>query len=268
VLESYETITTSEDGGVVTVTLSRPEVHNAFNVDMIRELIEAFRALAANDEVQIVILRGAGRSFCAGADVNWMRKSLDLSEAENIDDARQMSDMFAAINSAPQAVIGRVHGSALGGGMGLIAVCDIVLASDSAGFGFSETRLGIIPAVISRFVVPKIGASWARRLFLSGERFSVDRAVQIGLVHDVAPESELDDLVDGIVSQLREAGPIAIREAKALIEGVSSCPRTEWRDYTASQIARVRTSPEGQEGLRAFLERRKPNWKPGDDANR
>jgi methylglutaconyl-CoA hydratase len=246
--------------GVGTVTLNRPEVHNAFNAELISELTAVFEALSADDSVRAIILRGNGKSFCAGADVNWMRESLDLDESENIRDALRMSDMFAAIDQAPQAVIGRVHGAALGGGMGLLAVCDIVVAAADTRFGFTEARLGIIPAVISRFVVPKIGSSWARRLFLTAERFGADRAMEIGIVHDVVAEGDLDARMDALVPEILASGPRAVREAKVLISGLLERRDAERRSFTAERIAAMRTSAEGQEGLRAFLEKRKPEW--------
>lgn len=255
-----ETIEVSFDADLATVTLNRPEVHNAFNAQLIADLTRAFRSLSREAAVRAIVLTGAGKSFCAGADVNWMRESLDLTAQENTEDALRMSDMFAAIAEAPQAVIGRVHGAALGGGMGLIAVCDIVVAADTTRFGFTEGRLGIIPAVISRFVVPKIGPSWAGRLFLTAERFGADRAREIGLVHDVVPEEELDATIAGVVEAVRASGPNAVREAKALITGLLQRPPGERREFTAETIAAVRTSPEGQEGLKAFLEKRNPRW--------
>ncbi len=267
----YETLRIAVDHHRRTVSLDRPEVHNAFNAKLIEELTDAFSPRAARRhtavggaagvDVRATVLRGNGKSFCAGADVGWMRESLELTEQANLEDALRMSDMFSAIDSTSHAVIGRVHGSALGGGMGLIAVCDIVVAADNTRFGFTDSRLGIIPAVISRFVVPKIGASWARRLFLTGERFDAKRAQEIGLVHDVVPEDDLDVTVDRIVEELQSAGPEAVREAKSLITGLASRPASEHREFTAGRIAAVRTSPEGQEGLRAFLEKRPPHWR-------
>ncbi|SRR5579884_109812 len=257
---TYATIEVSGSNGVSRVSLNRPDVHNAFNAQAITELTDVFRALSRSDN-RVIVLSGNGRSFCAGADVAWMRESLDLAEKENLEDARRMSDMFAAIDEAPQAVVARVHGAALGGGMGLLAVCDVVIAARECRFGFTETKLGIIPAVISRFVVPKIGPSWARRLFLTGERFGSDRAREIGLVHDVMEAADLDAAVDAVIGELLSAGPQAVREAKGLVAGVIARPAEQRRDYTAGRIAAVRTSAEGQEGLRAFLERRQPAWK-------
>jgi len=254
------TVLVSIESSIATVTLNRPEVHNALNAGIVSELMNAFRNTAGDESIRVIVLRGNGESFCAGADVNWMRGSLNLSREENVEDARRMSDMFAAIDEAPQAVIGCVHGAALGGGMGLIAVCDIVVAAEETVFGFTETRLGIIPAVISRFVVPKIGPSWARRLFLTGERFGTDRAREIGLVHDVVSADQLDATVTELSDALRASGPNAVREAKALIAGLLQRAPEERRIFTAEMIATVRTSPEGQEGLQAYLEKRKPAW--------
>ncbi len=190
-----------------------------------------------------------------------MRASLDLSESENVEDALRMSDMFAAIDQAPQAVVARVHGAALGGGMGLIAVCDIVVAASDSRFGFTEAKLGIVPAVISRFVFPKVGPSWSRALFLTGERFDVNLARTMGLVHHSASAEELDAEVGRVVDELMSAGPGAVRAAKTLVAGLQSKPYEEHRRYTAETIARLRAGTEGQEGLRAFLEKRKPSWR-------
>lgn len=246
---------------VATVTLDRPEVRNAFNAQMIAELTDAFRLLGEERAVRAVILRGAGKHFSAGADIQWMRSSLDFSAEENIADALRMSDMFDAINATPQPVVARVQGAALGGGMGLVAACDVVVAEHDAVFGFTETKLGIIPAVISGYVLPKIGSSWARALFLTGERFDGDTAQRIGLVHWLAAPDQLDSVVDQKVTELLTSGPQAARAAKALIRDVMSMGRDEVRSYTAHRIAALRTSEEGQEGLRAFLDKRSPAWK-------
>jgi methylglutaconyl-CoA hydratase len=243
------------------VALNRPEVRNAFNPRMIGELTETFTSLSSS-EARLVILRGNGRSFSAGADVNWMRQSLHLSHEENLEDARRMSDMFAAIDSCRKPVVASVHGAALGGGMGLISVADIVVAASDSVFGFTEAKLGIIPAVISRFVLPKIGESWARALFLTGERFGVDVARQIGLVHWIAAESELDLTVAAKVNELLAAGPSSSEEAKSLIAAARGETDPAIREMTAQRIAALRASPEGQEGLGAFLDRREPSWRP------
>jgi methylglutaconyl-CoA hydratase len=251
-------------GAVVRVTLNRPDVHNAFNAELIGELRSLFRKMADEpaDELRAVVLAGSGPSFCAGADITWMRASLGLSREQNEQDAMVMAEMFDAIDRCPAPVIARVHGAALGGGMGLCAVSDLVIAEAGAKFGFTETRLGILPAVISPFVVTKIGESHARALFPGGKRFDAMRASRIGLVHEVVEgEGALDAAVDSAVADLLAAGPTAARAAKAVIREVRGLPHESTRWHTARRIAGQRTSAEGQEGLRAFLEKRDPAWK-------
>ena len=211
-------------------------------------------------EIRAVVIAGAGKVFCAGADVTWMSKTVHYTEDENLRDAMAMSRMFAAINELPVAVLGRIQGAALGGGAGLAAVCDIVVADDAALFGFTETRLGILPAVISPFALAKIGQAAARELFLTGARFSAARAREIGLVHQVVAAAEMDGAVDRYLLELMGAGPDAIAAAKALIPNVWGRPIAEAMPITAAAIAARRVSNEGQEGLRAFLEKRKPSW--------
>ncbi|GAC1579058.1 MAG: enoyl-CoA hydratase-related protein [Candidatus Elarobacter sp.] len=248
------------DGGRARVTLTRPAVRNAFNAELIATLRDAFLALAGDVSVRVVILEGDGKSFCGGADVNWMRGSLDLGEADNVRDAQAMSDMYRAIDRCPKPVIARVHGAALGGGAGLCAVADAVVAEETTLFGFTETKLGIIPAVISPFVRAKLGTTHARRLFLSGERFDAQRAQAIGLVHEVVHEDALDGTVDAIAAEFDTAGPRAVAAAKRLIPAVQAASYDESREITARAIARQRTGEEGQVGLRAFLERRAASW--------
>jgi methylglutaconyl-CoA hydratase len=228
---------------------------------MIEELTLAFDTLRERDEVRVIVLAGSGSTFCAGADVNWMRAGLESSRADNVVDAGRMSAMFAAIEGSPQPVIARVHGACVGGGMGLLAVCDCVVAADDVVFGFTETKLGIIPAVISAFVLPKIGESWARALFPTGERFGADLAQRIGLVHWVVALDELDSTVNAKLRELRDAGPTAVREAKRLVFDSRGLSREERRELTVERIAGIRAAPEGQEGLRAFLEKRLPSWR-------
>jgi methylglutaconyl-CoA hydratase len=265
---NYQTLNLTQDGPVATVSLNRPEVHNAFNAKMIVELSDAFAHLANDDTIRVIVLRGNGPSFCAGADVEWMQASLNYTTDENIADALRMSDMFKAIDTVPHAVVGRIHGATLGGGMGLLAVCDLVIAAANTTFGFTEARLGIIPAVISRYVVPKIGPSWARALFLTAERFGPERAHEIGLVHEVVLPEELDAVVQNHIEAILSCGPRAVREAKALIAGLAMIPPSQWREYTAQKIATIRTTPEGQEGLRAFLEKRPPAWRTSSSVPR
>ncbi|MDL2335108.1 MAG: enoyl-CoA hydratase-related protein [Chloroflexota bacterium] len=255
-------------GVIARVTLTRPEVHNAFNADLIGELRATFRRLSDEqpDKLRGVVLAGDGPSFCAGADVTWMRASLGLSKEQNEQDAMVMAEMFDAIDRCPAPVIARVHGAALGGGMGLCAVSDLVIAEAGAKFGFTETRLGILPAVISPFVVAKIGETHARALFPSGRRFDAIRALRIGLVHEVVEgDGALDAAMDLAVADLLAAGPTAARAAKAIIREVRGLPHESTRWHTARRIAGQRTSAEGQEGLKAFLEKREPGWRGNSD---
>jgi methylglutaconyl-CoA hydratase len=246
--------------GIARVTLARPEVRNAFNAETIEELHGVFTRITAADDVRAVVLAGEGKVFCGGADINWMRESLELSFDANVADAERMSDMFRAIDNCPKPVIGQIHGAALGGGAGLAAVCDIAIAADDAIFGFTEVKLGIIPAVISPFVLAKIGASHARALFLTGERFDARRAKHIGLVHEVVPAVEIGAAVVHCLEELFTAGPAAVRAAKMLIRRVIDNDYDDSRAITARAIAQQRTDTEGQEGLRAFLERRQASF--------
>ena len=251
------------DGPFARVTLSRPEVRNAFDAALIAALREAFETLSADgpDTLRGVVLAGEGDVFCAGADVRWMRSAIGLSVEDNERDARTMQAMLDAIESCPVPVLARVQGAALGGGMGLCAAADIVIATADTTFGFTETKLGIIPAVISTYVMPKIGPSHARALFATGERFTAERARRIGLVHEVVTDvAGLDEQVASFLGELRDAGPTAVRAAKALAREVAALGVDEARRHTPRHIAQQRTSPEGQEGLLAFLEKRRPSW--------
>ena len=254
------TIQISRDRGTARVTLARPDVRNAFNAEVIRELRDAFTAISNDAAVRVVVLSGEGKTFCGGADVQWMRGALTLSYDENVADAEAMSDMFRAIDRCSKPVIGRIHGAALGGGAGLAAVCDVAIASDETLFGFTEVKLGIIPAVISPFVIAKIGQSNARALFLTGERFDAKRAHAIGLVHEVVHEGVLDAAVGRVITELDSAGPQAVAAIKRLIPQVVAADYDATRHITASAIAKQRTSAEGQDGLHAFLERRKASF--------
>ena len=239
------------EGEVLRVTLARPERRNAFDAALIAELAEAFGDVG---DVRAVVLAGDGPSFSAGADVDWQRAAIDLSFEENVEDALRLYRMLERIDRCPAPVVARIQGHALGGGSGLTACADVAIAGEDAVFGFSEVKLGIIPAVISPFVLPRIGPGAARRLFLTGERIDAREAVRIGLVHEVT--DDLDAAVDRVVGELLTSGPQAVREAKRLVR-----ERPEGEE--AAQIAaRLRTSAEGQDGLRAFLERRRPTWAP------
>ncbi len=260
-----EGLRVTREADVAHVTLTRPEVRNAFNAELIDALRETFEGFAAEpaERLRAVILAGEGSFFCAGADVTWMRAAIGLSVEENERDAAAMRSMFAAIDECPVPVVARVQGGALGGGMGLCAVSDIVVARDGATFGFTETRLGIIPAVISTFVIPKIGETHARALFLSGERFSAEHARFIGLVHEVVEdEAALESRISVIAHELHAAGPTAVRAAKALIRELRGLTTSEAAAVSVARLATQRTSPEGQEGLAAFTQERSPSWRP------
>ena len=237
------------DEAVLRITLARPERRNAFDAELIAELTAAFADIG---DARAVVLAGDGQSFCAGADIEWQRSAIDLSLDENAEDALRLYRMCETIDRCPAPVVARVHGYALGGGSGLVACADIAVAAPDAVFGFSEVKLGIIPAVISPFVLPKIGAH-ARRYFLTGERFDADTALRIGLISEIA--TPLDDAVNQVVAELLSSGPEAVREAKRLIRERPA--GTE----TAQIAARLRAGSEGQEGLRAFLDRREPGWR-------
>ena len=254
-----------ERGPVTTVTLNRPDVRNAFNEGMIEELTAFAAGVPADGSIRAVVLRGAGPVFSAGADVQWMSKMLGYSREENLADARQAAQMFLALDRLPVPLIGRVHGAALGGGSGLAAVCDVVVAAEDALFGFTEVVLGILPAMISPYVVRKIGLSAARELCLSGTRFSAARAKEIGLVHTVVPAADLDRAVDEHLERFRKAAPSAVAATKRLLTDVYGRRPAEVLALTVDQIATQRVSPEGQEGLRAFLEKRPAAWVKNSD---
>jgi methylglutaconyl-CoA hydratase len=258
--DTYEHLRLTRRGFAAVLTLNRPDLHNAFNEQLIGEIQRAFERLSEAEDIRAVVLQGAGKSFCAGADLNWMRASLDFTHDENIADALKLADMLRAIDACRHPVIGRVHGAALGGGAGLTAVCDIAIAAEETRFGFTEARLGIAPAVISQFVVPKIGQSHARALFLTAERFDAQRALAIGLVHQVVSLDDLDAAVTKTLAEIGQSGPAGVRAAKMLARTVTSLEPDEARQTTAATIASLRVSPEGQEGIRAFLEKRRANW--------
>jgi methylglutaconyl-CoA hydratase len=250
----------SRDGVVEHIVLNRPEVRNAFNDEVIAELTAWAESAAHDAALRVVVLSGAGSVFSAGADASWMARMVDYSRDENLADAKRIAEMLFALNSLPVAVVGRIHGAALGGGAGLAAICDIAIADEGTVFGFTETKLGILPAVISPYVLPKIGVSAARELFLTGMRFSAAKALAIGLVHAVVPPGELDAAVARYVSEFLSASPTAIAACKALIPQVWNRSAKEAMAITAAAIADQRVSPEGQDGLNAFLDKTKPRW--------
>jgi methylglutaconyl-CoA hydratase len=246
--------------GVTTVTLNRAEVHNAFNEEMIEEVITAFIKLKKCTKTRVVVLTGFGKSFCAGADLNWMSSMVDYSMEENVEDSKKLAKMFETINDFEKPVIGKINGHALGGGVGLVAVCDYAITHDRAKFGFTEVRLGLIPAVISPYCINKIGESHARAWFLSGEMFKGAKAQNIGLIHEVTSFEDYNQRVDEVISSHLQAAPEAAIVAKKLIRTVLNTNKEELTDITCSEIAKKRISSEGQEGMKALLNKTKPKW--------
>jgi methylglutaconyl-CoA hydratase len=247
--------------GIARVTLNRPDVHNALNDELIAHLRETFIDLGSRNDVRVIVLAGEGKSFCAGADLNWMSRVANYSYEENLKDAMGLANAFLAIAKCPKPVIARVHGAALGGGAGLVTACDIGIAVESTQFGFTEVKLGIIPAVISPFVIARIGAARCREFFLTGERFLAVAAHSIGLIqHVVINESALDALVESKAAQIFTSSPAAVAAAKELIFGVAERTLQTSVEFTAEAIARARASAEGKAGMNAFLSRTKPPW--------
>ncbi|MBI2605840.1 MAG: enoyl-CoA hydratase/isomerase family protein [Deltaproteobacteria bacterium] len=256
--------TSRNDDGVFTVELARPEVRNAFNEDMIADLQKTFDRIAKDEDIRVVILRSSGDVFCAGGDLNWMKKGIALSAAENLNDTRRLTRMFETMNNCPKPVVGFARGAAIGGGVGLVSVCDYVVCEKNTAFSLSEVRLGIIPACIGPFVIAKIGETHARALFISAERFTATRAYEIGLVHELADSATaLEAAQNRIVANLLQCGPNAMAAAKALIRGMKNPDRPAVLDYVAKMLADLRVMPEGQEGIGAFLGKRKPSWIKG-----
>ncbi|MCB0878742.1 MAG: enoyl-CoA hydratase/isomerase family protein [Thermoleophilia bacterium] len=258
--DSFQHVRIERDGPVTHVVLARPEVRNAFDPRLIEELGAAFTELHHDPATRVIVLRGDGKSFGAGADVNWMRDSIAYSRQENVDDATRLALMLEAIKRCDKPVVCRAHGHAIGGAIGLLVTSDVVVAADDTIFAFSEVKLGIVPAVISPFVLRRIGLSHARALFVTGEQFGAERAERMGLAHVVVPEDELDDEVQRVVDELLTAAPGAIAVAKHLASEVAYRDPRDVMMHTAETIASKRTDPEGQEGLSSFLERRKPAW--------
>jgi methylglutaconyl-CoA hydratase len=250
---------------VARLTLCRPEIHNAFDERLLAELTEAATILAADRSVKVVVLAGQGKSFCAGADLDWMRRMAGFTEAENRADAMGLAGCLRALFELPQPLVGRVHGPVIGGGMGLVAVCDIVLAVPGAVFGFSEVRLGLSPACIAPYVVRRLGESACRQLFLTGDRFDGAEAHRLGLVHRLVEPEQLDNELDTLVRRLLANGSVAMASCKELLHRVPGMPLDQAGPYTAEVIAGLRAGEEGREGVSSFLERRKPSWSIIDD---
>ncbi len=250
----------SHGGRVARVVLARPEIRNAFDDTLVAELQRVFRSLASDPSVRVVELSGDGKTFSAGADLNWMKRMAGFTMEENRRDASELAELFRLMDELPKPLLGRVHGAALGGGTGLVAVCDVVVAAEGTLFGTTEVRLGLIPSVIGPYVIRKIGESRAREWFLTGGRFDAHEARRIGLVHVVAAEASLVSVADGVIDSLLLGGPEALAEAKKLARTVASLSLREQQKLTVQRIAERRASAEGREGVTAFLEKRNPAW--------
>jgi methylglutaconyl-CoA hydratase len=257
----YEHLQRTDEGSVATVALARPAARNALNAALISEVTNCFEELAEDEDVRVVVLAGEGPSFCAGADIAYMRDTAGFSYEENLEDARRLADMFLAVDHLPKPVVAKVRGAAIGGGAGLVAVADVAVAEEEMRFAFSEVRLGIAPATIAPFVARKTGHGWARALFLSGERFDAGRAREIGLVHEVVPEGDLDAAVERTVAQLLQGGPAAQAAIKEALRQIEATEPMEALGIMTQLIAELRIGEEGQEGLGAFLEKREPFWR-------
>jgi methylglutaconyl-CoA hydratase len=258
--KAYRTIEAERDGRVGRIWLARPEVRNAFNAVMIGELREALGALAADDSVRVIVLSGRGTAFCSGADLAWMKEIARFSREQNLRESLDLAECLHDVYSVPKPTVARVNGPAIGGGTGFVSACDIAVASTEARFGLSEVKIGVVPAAISPYVVRRIGESRARQYFLTGERFDARRAAEIGLVNLAVEPGDLDDKVGEIVRSLLSSGPEALAKAKELLTRVPGMSFAEAKRYTAEMIAGLRVSAEAQEGMAAFLEKRKPKW--------
>ncbi|MBU7044117.1 MAG: enoyl-CoA hydratase/isomerase family protein [Theionarchaea archaeon] len=257
----YSTITVEYTDEVAWVTLNRPQVYNAFNDIQVGELTACFSHLSSESGISAIVLTGKGRHFCAGADLNWMKQVASYTKEENRADSHLLGEMYRTIAMSPKPVVGCINGSAFGGGVGLVAACDIAVCSDEAQFAFSEVKLGIVPAVISTYVLPKIGLSHARHLFITGERFPAQKALEIGLIHSLSPPAQLSKRTAEYLSLLKSSGPHAIAAVKELLEQWSTMEKEAFSTYTEELIANLRASEGGTEGIRAFLEKRKPVWR-------
>jgi methylglutaconyl-CoA hydratase len=256
----FQTVSLTLSKKVARVTFNRPEVHNAFNFAMIEELAEIFELLEKDESVRVIVLTGKGKSFCAGADINWMREIIDYSYEQNLQESLRLAEALHRLYTLPKPTVAMVNGTAIGGGNGFISACDIAVAAEEAQFGLSEVKIGLVPAAISPYVIRKIGESKAREYFLTGKRIPARQAQEIGLVNEVVPRERLEGAVEDLVKLLLTSGPEALANCKELIFRVPQLSLEEAKEFTARMIADLRISEEGQEGMAAFLEKRKPKW--------
>jgi len=259
-MSNYDTIRYKVEANVAYIDFCRPEVHNAFNDKLIYELTDLFGMLDRDDSLRAVVLSGEGKSFCAGADLNWMKRVINQSFEENLKESNALADLFAMIYNFKCPVIGKINGAAIGGGVGFVAVCDIAIAAESAKFSFSEVKIGVVPACIGPYVIKKIGEGKAREFFITGERMKAKKAHKIGLINEYVEDKDLDNAVAELVKMIMSSGPHAVTMAKTLVSAVPGMNEEQYKPYTAEMIAKLRVSDEGQEGMSAFLEKRKPNW--------
>jgi len=257
---NYTTVKYEKQNRVARVTFNRPEIHNAFNATVITEMQQVFNEIEKDDSIRAVVLTGTGKSFCAGADLNWMRSVIKQSYEENLAESNALAELLHSVYTCVRPVIGRINGAAIGGGTGFVAVCDIAFAARSAVFSFSEVKIGVVPACIGPYVVKKIGEGKTRELFITGERMNAERAHEVGLVNKVVDDDQLDSEVDKLIKFILSSGPQAVAMAKKLTSEVPAMTPEQYKPYTAEMIARLRISDEGQEGMDAFLNKRRPKW--------
>lgn len=266
--KKYKTILFVPQKKIVRIALNRQEVHNAFNSTMLFELEDAFKRIKVDKSVRAVVICGEGKSFCAGADINWMREIIHYSFEQNLEESLQLAELLYNIFTLPKPTVAMVNGTAIGGGTGFISACDIAVASEEAKFGLSEVKIGLVPAAISPYVIRRIGESKAREYFLTGKRISARKALDIGLINEVVPPEELEVRVEEIIRLLLSSGPEALASCKELIQKVPFMSFEEAKTFTAQMIAKLRVSKEGQEGMTSFLEKRKPIWNKSAKRNK
>lgn len=257
---NYTTIQYTKDGSIGRIDFNRPEIHNAFNSTVIDEMLDLFDQLEKDDSLRVVVLTGKGKSFCAGADLNWMRSVIDQSFEDNLVESNRLADLFYKIYTFKRPIVGKINGAAIGGGTGFVAVCDIAIAAESAKFSFSEVKIGVVPACIGPYVIKKMGEGKARELFITGERMLAKRAFEVGLINKYVADDELDSEVEILIKSILSSGPEAVAMAKKLVSEVPAMAPEQFKPYTAEMIAKLRVSDEGQEGMDAFLNKRKPKW--------